>query len=513
MKRFLFLLALLGLVSHRVSAAHKPNIIVILADDLGWGDLSCYPKGEAWGDEAKVATPNIDALAASGVRCTQGYATCMVCSPSRAALLSGQYQQRFGFYGFGEANVPFPTRLKLLPETLREDGYSTAMAGKWHISFAPESTPLKRGFDRFFGLIGGQHDYFDAGLGQPMHGVSNAADAFLKDQEKNVEHIKYLTDELTDRALGFLGEARKQPRPFFLYLPYNAPHPPMQAAWQDLEPFAKLRPKERFNSRDIARAMIANLDANVGRVMRWLHENDLEKNTLVFFTSDNGGADDGPGHVTQHNGGLRGRKGYFYEGGIRIPYIVSWPGTLPAGATFEQPVSHLDIYATAAAVAGHARTEDLHLDGVNLIPHLTLKDTSAPHARMFWSVQTPLRWAVREGDWKLVREDLTPTLLQLRSPSKFKLQLYNITEDRNETHDLAEEKLETVARMQKLFDGFLAQSQPTTFTPAVNAANKAAVAARAKNPALREHPRSDGAPGHWIGGGAKERLAKEQAGE
>ncbi|HEX4149382.1 MAG TPA: sulfatase-like hydrolase/transferase, partial [Pirellulales bacterium] len=151
--------------------AKRPNVLVIVADDLGWGDLGCYPKGQAWGEEATTPTPHLDALAAAGVRATQAYATCMVCSPSRAALLAGQYQQRFGFYGFAETTAPFPSQIKLLPEAMRDAGYSTGLIGKWHISFAPGSGPADRGFDRFFGFIGGQHDYFAPNLGQPAHGV------------------------------------------------------------------------------------------------------------------------------------------------------------------------------------------------------------------------------------------------------------------------------------------------------------------------------------------------------
>ena len=512
MKRILAIFtALLVAQIVRAANAQKPNIIVILADDLGWGDPGCQPKGEAWGEEARIATPNIDALAAGGARCTDGYATCMVCSPSRAALLAGRYQQRLGFYGFPEANAGIPKDVRLLPEALRAAGYATGMIGKWHVGFPSGQQPLDRGFDQFFGMIGGQHDYFDARLGQPIDTVSNAADAPIMDGKKPLGKITYLTDEFTDRALNFMQTAAQGKKPFFLYLPYSAPHPPMQALWKDLEPFAKKRANSRFNERDIARAMIVNLDENVGRLLRWLRESGLEKDTLVFFTSDNGGADDGPGHVTQHNGGLRGRKGYFYEGGIRIPYLVSWPGRIPPATVYHQPVSHLDIYATALAVAGV--TDAASLDGVNLMPFLRGEREDAPHAKLFWGMEnTATRWAVREGGWKLVNEDTRPTISQRVGKATYATQLYHLADDPFEQHDLAKEQPGRVAALQRAMNEFQATMKPSLFTAEVAAARTAALAERKKNPALREHPRVDGSPGHWIGAGAKERMAGEANG-
>jgi arylsulfatase A-like enzyme len=217
--------------------ATRPNIVVILADDMGWGDLSCYPKGAAWGEAAHTPTPNIDAIASGGVQCMQGYATGMVCAPSRAGLLSGQFQARWGYYGFEDSLAPIPRNLRLLPEVLRDAGYATGMIGKWHTSTDPDSLPLKRGFERYFGFLSGQHDYYYSAVGQTFHGVGYGPDGHVFDQDKPSTGVKYLTEEFTDRAIEFMDGAQKSGKPFFLYLPYNAPHTPHQVPWADLSPY------------------------------------------------------------------------------------------------------------------------------------------------------------------------------------------------------------------------------------------------------------------------------------
>lgn len=490
----------------------QPNVIVIMTDDLGWGDLGCYPKGSAWGDEAIIATPHLDQLAAGGARFTDAYATCMVCSPSRAGLMSGRYQQRFGWYGFSENSAGIPSEIKLMPQAMREAGYATGMIGKWHTGYRHGFTPLERGFDRFFGFLGGQHDYFDANLGSAAEAAPNAPDAWIFDQDKPVENVAYLTDEFTDRALEFMRGAHAAQRPFFLYLSYNTPHPPMQAPWEDLEPLAKQQPNGRFTSRDIARAMIMRLDRNIARLTAWLNDNGITSDTLIIFSSDNGGHDDGPGNVVQHNGGLRARKGYFFEGGIRVPFIVSWPGRVPAGLVYRQPVSQLDIYPTVLAAAGVSSDQwPENFDGVNLLPFLGGERTDAPHERLFWSLENRgVKWAVREGRWKLVNDDTVPPADQRLGKPSFKTQLFDLESDPFEEHDLAGTKPELVALLQKAMTEFHATMKPTIYTAAVKAETDAMMAERKKNPALNSLPRTDGAPGHWIGAGAKARLEEEQ---
>lgn len=482
----------------------RPNIVVIMADDLGWGDLGCYPKGAAWGEEAHIPTPNLDALAASGMRCTQAYATCMVCSPSRAALLTGKYQQHFGFYAFAETAAALPRDLKLLPEALREAGYRTGMVGKWHVSSDPTSGPLQRGFEHFFGFIGGQHDYFEANIGETMQGVGYGADAYVFDQEKPVGKVKYLTEEFTDHAIDFMAAPNPSNQPFFLYLAYNAPHPPNQAPWDDLKPYAEKRANGKFTPRDIARASIGNLDRNVGRLTRWLREQGLDQNTLIIFTSDNGGSDGGPDNMLQHNGGLRGRKSTFYEGGIRIPFLIAWAGHLPVGAVYDKPISHLDIYATALAVAQGKSIKTHSLDGTNLIPYLLGKDKSAPHQQLCWSVDNPSHWAARDGDWKLVLEDTDPATLGRRDRvRKTELQLFNLATDPLEEKNILSDNPAIVARLQKQFAGFVAKSKPSLYTREVQTAHEAALAKRAANPALAAPHSRAGSPGHWNGGAKK----------
>ena len=495
------------------AAGSRPNIILIYVDDMGWGDLSCYPKGAAWGDDAYVSTPNIDSIAAAGVRCTDGYASGMVCSPSRAGLLTGRYQQKFGFYGFAETMAPIPD-IPLLPEVLKDAGYRTGMIGKWHVSFVDGSHPLDRGFDRFFGFIGGQHDYFEADLGQPLHTVEFAWDGYILDQTQRVEKVKYLTNEFTDRTVDFLQSAATDSRPFFLYLAYNTPHPSMQVHWEDLEPYAAKRANGRFTSRDIAKAMIEVLDRDVGQILQLLKDTGMDENTLIIFSSDNGGADDGPGRVTQHNGGLRCRKGYFYEGGIRVPFIVKWPKKIPAGVVYQQPVSQLDIFATALAAAGVPEKKyPASLDGVNLVPYLIDEKKDAPHEFLFWSLANKqVKWAARSGKWKLINDDTQSFPLPAGGGSpNFQLQLYDLENDPFETKNLLSEEPAVAAQMLAAMQKFHASMTPSICTPAITAALNAELKERANHPELIGWPRADGAPGHWIGAGAKVRDDAEKA--
>lgn len=477
------------------AAKPQPNIILILADDLGWGDLGCYPKGKAWGEQAYIKTPNLDKLAASGVRCTDGYASHMVCAPSRAGMLSGRYQHRIGFYQFAETAVGLPKNVKLLPETLRDAGYATGLIGKWHLGYPKGKQPLDRGFERFFGFLGGQHEYYLANMGEAMFHAHNAPDGFIFDQEKPVREIAYLTDELTDKAMAFMGSAADAKRPFFLYLAYNAPHPPMQARWEDLAPFANR--KGEYTYRDLTRAMIVRMDEQVGRVMEWLRRKGLEEETLIVFSSDNGGHDDGPANCVQHNGGLRGRKGYFFEGGIRVPFIVRWPSKLPSGKVYTQPVSQLDIYPTVlAAAAIQQRPADL--DGVNLLPFLSGKDSGSPHQRLYWAEQNRnAKWAVREGKWKLVREDFKPSIDQKKGPPQFKVGLFDLEADPFEKQDLAAQQPDRVRAMTELMHTFHASMKPSVFTEKEREAQSAREKERGRNPALKDWPLLHGAPGHW----------------
>jgi arylsulfatase A-like enzyme len=350
----------------------KPNIVLIVADDLGYGELGVQ-------DATDIATPNIDSIAKNGVRFTSGYVSCPVCSPTRAGLLTGRYQQRFG-HEFNPGNTPaekfgLPLTESTVADRLKAVGYATGIIGKWHLGFAAEYHPLNRGFDEFFGFLGGAHSYIDARAG--------GANPILRGTEA-VDEKEYLTDALTREAAAFVN--RRRGRPFFLYLAYNAVHGPMQASRKYLSRYAGIADEKR---RTFA-GMLAALDDGVGEVLK-----SLPENTLVMFVSDNGG----PTPVTtSRNTPLRDKKGSVYEGGIRVPLLMHWNGRLPRGRTYDSPVIALDLFATAVAAAGGSL--DRKVEGVDLAPFVTGKRPGVPHDALFWRFGT--QRAVRAGDWKLV---------------------------------------------------------------------------------------------------------------
>ncbi|MDP6537933.1 MAG: sulfatase-like hydrolase/transferase [Planctomycetota bacterium] len=388
-----------------------PNVIVILSDDAGYADFSFQGSGEA-------ATPHIDSIAAGGVRCTNGYVSASVCSPSRAGLLTGRYQQRFGH----DRNIPpaysetngLPVEEVTLADALRAVGYRTIALGKWHLGYAPHFHPLSRGFDDYYGFLQGARSY------RAIEGTR--LNRLLRDREPVAEEFDYMTDELGAQAAAYITEHAE--RPFFLYLSFNAVHTPMHATEADLEAVAEgAKPKRRK-----LLAMTRSLDRAVGAVLERLRELDLERNTVLFFLNDNGGATNN----ASDNGSLRGRKGSPFEGGIRIPFLVRWPERLPAGAIYDLPVSTLDVFATALAAAG-AEEAPANLDGVDLVPFLAGRRAGRPHDVLLWRRGDNL--AIRSGDWKLVRKGNGPTLL------------FDLGIDPGETTDLAADHPQRVAAL------------------------------------------------------------------
>jgi arylsulfatase A-like enzyme len=483
--------------------ASRPNIVLIMADDLGWGDLSCYPQ-QRHRPGVAMNTPNLDRLAASGVRCTDGYATCCICAPSRAGLLTGRNQQKFGYYEFYEALNGIPFEVPTIAEVLKKQGYDTALFGKWHSSQTPDNGPLLRGFDRFYGHIGGQHDYFDARIGDPCLAVGTDIDAYLWDQDKRVKdkEIPYFTDIITDKGIDFIREKARAQRSFFLYLPFTTPHPPMQAKWENLKKFYPDPDGKAFTDRDLARAMIDSLDESVGKIIAELKNQSIQNNTLVIFTSDNGGADDGegaPAHtLVQHNGGLKLRKGFFWEGGIRVPYIVSWPGTLPSGRVYSEPVSHIDILPTAAAAAG-VRHLPPDIDGVNLLPFLDGTKSDPPHETLYWGLSRDThRWAVRHGDWKLICEMPSPVTISIDHNIRI-TGLYNLKEDLHEENNLIEDYPDKAIELLELKRNFYKQAKPTIVTPEQDAAWRKERSERLERLGGHNKYRRDGYPGKWRG--------------
>lgn len=419
--RFIGWLGCAGAACVTLAAANPPtppNIILILADDLGYGDLGVH-------GSSQIATPNIDRLAASGVRFTQGYVSSSVCAPSRAGLLTGRNQVSFGFdnnlaenqRGYDAEYLGLPVGEKTIANRLRAVGYATGMVGKWHLGDRPQFHPLKRGFEEFWGFLGGGHSYFPtvpAGRVEPK----------LECNFGPAGAITYLTDDITDQSIAFV--RRHRDHPFFLYAAYNAPHAPMQARADDLARFSQIPDKNRRTYC----AMVARLDFQIGRLLDAVKDAGLAEKTLIVFLSDNGGPVDQNASL---NAPLRGQKGTLLEGGVRVPFFISLPGQLPAGVVYDQPVSSLDLAPTFLGRAGATDAETRGLEGVDLWPRLTGRDPSAPHATLLWRFTVSA--AIREGDWKLVR-------LPDRLPM-----LFNVRTDTAELHDVALQELERTKAM------------------------------------------------------------------
>jgi arylsulfatase A-like enzyme len=409
-----------------VAADHKPNILLIVADDLGYADLGVHGCKD-------IPTPNIDAIAAAGVRCTNGYVSGPYCSPTRAGLLTGRYQTRFGHeFNPGGGMAGLPVGETTLADRLKAAGYATGLVGKWHLGSAPQFHPQKRSFDEFFGFLGGAHSYF-RGKGKNEQILRGAAD---------VEENDYLTDAIGREAVAFID--RHKARQFFLYLSFNAVHTPMHATDAGLTRFAQIKDARR---RAYA-AMLSAMDDAIGKVMDKVRAEKIEDETLVFFISDNGGPTmKGTTVNGSVNTPLRGSKRTTLEGGIRVPFFITWKGKLPAGQTFTEPVIQLDIVPTALAAAGVPPRDDWKLDGVNLMPWLTGGAAGRPHDALFWrfGAQT----AVRRGDWKLVRYD---PAVEGGKGRATEAKLYNLRDDIGEATDLADRHPDKVKELQAAWD-------------------------------------------------------------
>ncbi len=406
----------------------KPNIVVILADDLGYADLGCQGCDD-------VPTPHLDSIAAAGVRFTDGYATHPVCSPSRAGLMSGTYQHRFGFEHnsgperYAASNFGLPRSVPTLAERLKEAGYATSMVGKWHIGFREGLRPHERGFDEFFGFLSGAHSYLP---GRPDN------HAILRGGEP-VEEREYLTDAFGRESAAFI--ERNRGRPFFLYLAFNAVHSPLQAT----EAYERRFPDVADRKRKTYAGMLAAMDDAVGGVLEKLREHGLEERTLVFFYSDNGGP---TRQTTSRNDPLRGYKGQVFEGGIRVPLLIQWKGTLPAGMVYSHSVMGFDVHATALAAAGVPLSSEAPLDGVDLLPCLLGEKTGPPHESLFW--RSGRQHAARLGSWKLVHDprqgggDM----------------LFDLGNDVGEANDLAGERPDKLRGLQAAYAAWDAQMMP-----------------------------------------------------
>ncbi|MCC7492222.1 MAG: sulfatase-like hydrolase/transferase [Fimbriimonadaceae bacterium] len=418
----------------RGQAPRRPNVVVIVTDDQGSADVGFRGCRD-------IPTPHLDSLAANGVVCRQAYVSHPFCSPTRAGLLTGRYQQRFGHEN-NPAWLPADTVAGLpvdqvtLADTLRGAGYATGAVGKWHLGAAPCFHPLRRGFQEYFGIRGGGHDYFR----QQLTGEAREYLIPLDRNGESVAETEYLTDAFSREAGAFVD--RHAAEPFFLYLAYNAPHTPLQAPPEDLARFAAIAdPKRRTYA-----AMLSRVDAGVGRLLATLRARQVLQDTLIVYFSDNGGPLGEKGNASG-NAPLRAGKGSCYEGGVRTPWAMQWPARLTAGRVYDQPVISLDVFATAAAAAGakvpHA------IDGVDLLPHLTGANPAPPHERLHW--RSGPSWALREGDWKVVK------------PGQGAPQLFDLAADPAESRDLAAAQPERLARLTATHDAWNAELRAPLF--------------------------------------------------
>lgn len=408
-------------------ATKPPNIVVILTDDQGFADISLNPN-----HPREVSTPHMDALAKEGVVFSQAYTSGSVCSPTRAGLMLGRYQQRVGVYSAGDGGRGFDPKLPILPAFLPVQ-YVSAAIGKWHLGLDSDYPELKwhalnRGFDECYKFMGrGGHDYFN--LRSDDEGKFSSP---IYRNKKRINDTGYLTDRLTEEAVSFVD--RNKSRPFFLYLAYNAVHAPPQAPQDSIEHFRTKFP-ELSHERVVLMAMLKHLDDGVGKVVAKLKREKLFDNTILFFLTDNGGSK----AMSANNAPLRGFKGSLHEGGIRTPFIVSWPSRFSGGRSIDTPVISLDILPTMLDAVGASPTTENSFDGKSLLPLLTEQRT-AHHQTLYWSEGGGSgEWAVRSGDWKL-------------HTMRDQQQLFNLADDPGEKNNLAAMHPARVQALNTAFD-------------------------------------------------------------
>jgi len=471
----------------RAPNERPPNIVLILADDLGWNDLTFAGGGVASGT---VPTPNIDSIASDGVVFTNGYAANGTCAPSRAALLSGRYGTRFGFEftptppGMTQLTsmvastgnrlreailyedvetVPYddmgmPGSEITIAELLKDQGYQTAHIGKWHVGRTNGMAPNDQGFDESLlmasgmylpeddpGVVNAKQDFdpIDRFLWKAMRFAAsfNGEDAFEPNQ--------YLTDYYTEQAVNVI-DANKD-RPFFLYLAHWAPHTPLQASREDYEALSHIE----LHRERVYAAMIRSLDRGVGEVLDALKRNGLDENTLVLFTSDNGGA--GYIGLPDVNAPFRGWKISLFEGGIHVPYFAKWPARIPAGQSIASPVHHFDLYATAAAAGGASLPTDRKIDGVDLVPFAAGDNPGVPHEALFW--RSGASQSALVSGWKLSVSD---------PPGRE--WLFDLTSDPTEQNDLSKTRPDKLAELRAALDAHNADQAPSAWAPSVSMA-------------------------------------------
>ncbi|QCX40321.1 N-acetylgalactosamine-6-sulfatase [Aureibaculum algae] len=427
MKNYLILVMLL-LISYAGIAQKdkKPNVLIILSDDQGWGDVG-------FNGGTDIPTRNLDNLAKEGVVFSQGYATHPYCSPSRAGLLSGRYQQEFGHENNPEnevqddsSNIGLPLNELLISELLQKNEYQTCAIGKWHLGNAEKFWPINRGFDDWYGFSGGGFNYWGyLGNKSKMLGVlRNGVPVPVSEQT-------YLTNDFSNEAVKYIDKYAKNKKPFFMYLAYNAPHEPIQATKEYTDKVKYIEDGKRA----AYAAMVVGMDAGIGKVIQKLKDVGEYENTLIFFYSDNGphlsGASAGP---------YRGHKGMLFEGGIREPFLVSWPNKIKGGRTYDDPIIALDIYPTILSATGIKIPKNKQLDGVDLLPYIEKKNKNMVERTLYWRYSGGQGYAVRSGKYKLVRSEY-----------KEKILLFDIEKDPYEHHDISNEFSDKVAELDEKY--------------------------------------------------------------
>lgn len=420
----------------------RPNVLVIVSDDQGYGDIGCY------GTEPDAATPHLDALAASGVRLTGFYANAPMCSPTRAAFLTGRHPLRCGV-PFVVDSSPGVVGLKgdeiTLAEVLREAGYRTGLVGKWHLGAAAESLPNAQGFDDFYGFHSGCIDYFSHRFYWGLEGGRPSFHDLWRNGEEVNESGQYSTHLFTREAKRFLRENKAEP--FFLTVAYNAPHYPMHAPAEYVARFEHVTDPERR----MHLAMLAAMDDGVGEILATLEEEGLRQDTLVFFFSDNGATIEDRAGRGGRNTPYRGYKFSLFEGGVRMPAIASWPGILPAGKVRSAMCAGFDLFPTLAKLCGAELPTDRVIDGRDIWP-LLVDGARSPHETLFWKRYDQV--AVRQGDWKLVKNPILALGEENALHGADRTFLSNLADDPGEKTNLASSHPEKTAELEKRIESW-----------------------------------------------------------
>lgn len=424
---FIYLLLICCLTAN-LQAQDQPNIILILTDDQGYADVG-------FNGATDIPTPNIDRLASQGVIFTQGYVSHPYCSPSRAGLLTGRYQARFGhdcnmpYEGENDGSIGTPLTEIMISEALKTEGYRTSLIGKWHVGDHESLHPTQQGFDHWFGFVGGNMNYWGTPNG-PLRTI------YRNGVEVPQEELTYLTDDFTDEAIDFI--TSKDKSPFFIYLAYNAPHAPDHTTPEYLRNTEHIE----YGGRSVYGAMVNAVDEGVRRIDSTLVASGLKENTIVVYLSDNGGrtefADNSP---------YRGHKGMLFEGGIRVPFFITWPKSVPNNAKYDQPVISLDLFPTLLNAAGGDANKATQLEGVDLLPFVQDVKEAGPHDTLFWRSVGGFEYAVRKGKYKLYK-----------SGYKEKTLLFDLDNDSIERFDIADQHPEKVAELEKIYSAWNASN-------------------------------------------------------